>query len=57
MEGEEATMVLPDGIKFLSFGWWLLHAIAIFLAWQFGYNKGRADEKRIWRAREIEKGR
>lgn len=57
-------MVLPDGIKFLSFGikflsfgWWLLHAIAIFLAWQFGYNKGRADEKRIWRAREIEKGR
>jgi hypothetical protein len=50
-------MVLPDGIKFLSLGWFVLHAIAILLAYQFGYNKGRGDEKREWRAREIEKGR
>lgn len=50
-------MVLPDGIKFLSLGWWILHALAIFLAYQFGFNKGRAAEKKLWRAREIEKGR
>lgn len=50
-------MVLPDGIKFLSLGWFVLHALAILLAFQFGYNKGRADEKREWRARQIEKGK
>ena len=50
-------MVLPDGIKFMSLGWWIIHALAILLAYQFGFNKGRAAEKKEWRARELEKGR
>lgn len=50
-------MVLPDGIKFMSLGWWIIHAFAILLAYQFGFNKGRAAEKKDWRARELEKGR
>ena len=39
-------MSLPDGLKFLEFGWWVMHAIAIALVWLFAYRKGRNDERK-----------
>ena len=50
-------MPLPDVLKFLAPGWWLVHVMAILLAFQFGYNRGRGDERRELRQRELEKGR
>ena len=49
-------MTLPDGLKFLAFGWWVVHAMALLLVYSWAYRKGRADERRAQRAREIERG-
>ena len=49
-------MPLPDGLKFLQFGWWLIHALAILLVWGYAYRKGRKDERRD-REREAERAR
>ncbi len=46
-------MVLPDGLEFLKFGWWVVHAIAFMLVYQFGYAKGRGDLRREHRQREV----
>jgi hypothetical protein len=35
-------MVLPDGLEFLKFGWWVVHAIAFLLVYQFGYARAGA---------------
>ena len=50
-------MVLPDGLKFLALGWWVVHAIMFLLVYQWGFVRGRGAEKREQRARELEAGR
>ena len=50
-------MPLPDAMRFLSLGWWVLHAIVIMLVYQFGFVRGRGEARREQRQREIEKGR
>ena len=37
--------LLPQGLKFLELGWWVSHALAIWLIYQWAYRKGRKDEK------------
>ena len=44
-------MSLPDGLKFLAPGWWVIHALAVLLVYAYAYRKGRADERRQQRAR------
>jgi hypothetical protein len=44
-------MSLPDGLKFLAPGWWVIHALAVLLVYAYAYRKGRADERREQRAR------
>jgi hypothetical protein len=45
-------MVLPEGLKFLAPGWWLLHALAILLVYSYAYRKGRSDERKARQAGE-----
>ena len=47
-------MTLPEGLEFLKFGWWVVHAIAFLLVYQFGYVKGRGDMRREQRQRELQ---
>jgi len=51
---DTAGTVLPEGLEFLKPGWWLLHILAVVFVYYYGYRKGRGDEKRANRAREIE---
>ncbi len=37
--------LLPQGLRFLQFGWWISHALAIWLIYTWAYRKGRRDEK------------
>jgi hypothetical protein len=37
--------LLPTGLQFLQFGWWVMHALAIALVYAWGYRKGRQAEK------------
>ena len=46
--------ILPQGISFLRPGWWVLHALSVLFVFLYGYRKGRGDEKRAQRLREIE---
>jgi len=46
-------MELPDGLEFLKFGWWVVHAIALLLVYQFGYARGRGSWRREQRQREV----
>ncbi len=42
--------LLPQGLKFLQIGWWVSHALAIWLIYEWAYRKGRRDEKAArWR--------
>ena len=50
-------MSLPDGLKFLAVGWWLVHGVAFLLAYQYGYKRGRGEERRAQRQRDLERGR
>ncbi len=50
-------MALPEGLKFLQFGFWVVHALSIWLVWSWAYRKGRADERRARQIRELEQGR
>lgn len=50
-------MALPDGLQFLKLGWWVVHVMAFLLAYQFGYARGRGDEKRDARQRDLAKGK
>ena len=49
-------MTLPEGLQFLKFGWWVVHAIAILLVYQFGFVRGRGEAKRELRQRDLAKG-
>ena len=50
-------MELPEGLKFLRAGFWLVHALATLLVWAWAYRQGRADERRAQRIRELEQGK
>jgi hypothetical protein len=47
-------MVLPKGLEFLQAGWWLIHLVAVVLVFTWAYRKGRGDERRAQRARDLE---
>ena len=32
-------------MKFLWFGWWLMHIVSVALVFAIGYRKGRDDER------------
>ena len=51
---DAAGTVLPPGIAFLRPGWWLLHVLAAAFVYSYGYRKGRGEERRAQRARELE---
>lgn len=50
-------MVLPEGLKFLQVGWWMVHALAILLVYVYGFRRGRGAARREQRIRELEAGR
>lgn len=50
-------MPLPEGLQFLQLGWWLIHIVAIWLVFLWGYRRGRIDERRIQRAQRPTSGR
>jgi hypothetical protein len=54
---DAAGGVLPTGLAFLRPGWWILHALAIFFVYLYGYRKGRGEERRRPRAKELERGK
>jgi hypothetical protein len=37
--------ILPKGLQFLEFGWWIMHALAVYLVYAWAYRRGRRDEK------------
>jgi hypothetical protein len=47
-------MALPEGLKFLQVGWWVLHAVTIWFVWVGAYRRGRKDEARAQLARRSE---
>jgi hypothetical protein len=49
-------MALPEGLQFLKLGWWLIHAVAVWLVFLWGYRRGRTDERRYQRERERKPG-
>jgi hypothetical protein len=46
-------MPLPDVLKFLAPGWWLVHVAAIWIAYRYGYTKGRGDQRRAQRVQDL----
>jgi hypothetical protein len=48
-------MSLPHGLQFLEFGWWVVHAMAFLLAYQYGFVRGRGAERREQRQRDLRK--
>ena len=46
-------MSLPEGLQFLKFGWWVVHAMALLLMYQYGYARGRGAFRREQRQREM----
>jgi len=50
-------MELPEGLKFLQSGFWLVYAISALLVWSWAYRQGRADEWRPQRIRDPERGK
>jgi len=37
--------LLPQGLRFLQIGWWVSHALAIWLIYTYAYRRGRRDER------------
>ena len=50
-------MALPEGLQFLNSGWWVVHLLAVLFVWAIAYQKGRGDERRERRQRDIEQGK
>ena len=46
-------MALPDGLQFLKFGWWVVHAMAVLLMYQYGYARGRGAFRREQRQHDL----
>ncbi len=51
---DAAGTVLPEGLKFFTVGWWVIHLLAVTLVFAYGYRKGRQDGRRE-RPRETKK--
>lgn len=49
-------MPLPEGLQFLKLGWWVVHAMSVLLVYWYAYQRGRGDERRAQRVRELEAG-
>ena len=49
---DAAGAVLPEGIRFFSVGWWVIHFLAVVLVFAWGYRRGRRDERRASLQRE-----
>jgi hypothetical protein len=49
---DEASTVLPEGIRFLRPGWWVLHVLAAGLVFVYGYRRGRIAERREQKERD-----
>jgi hypothetical protein len=47
----------PEGLKFLQFGFWVVHAVSVLLVWSWAYRQGRGDERRAQRIREMQQGK
>jgi hypothetical protein len=47
-------MPLPEGLQFLKLGWWVVHAMGVLLVYWFAYQRGRGDERRRQRIRDME---
>lgn len=50
-------MALPEGLQFLQAGWWLFHVVTVWFVWVWAYRKGRDDERRAQRSRELEQAK
>src|SRR5205085_3584289 len=48
-EEGDATMSLPEGLKFLQIGWWISHALTVWLLYTWAYRRGRNDERKAQR--------
>jgi ABC-type Co2+ transport system permease subunit len=48
-------MSLPEGLKFLHAGWWVIHVLMVLLVYAYAYRKGRADERRAPHAAAAER--
>ena len=44
---------LPEGLSFLHLGWWVVHVIGVLIVYQWGYARGRGDERREQRQRDL----
>ena len=42
-------MTLPEGLKWLQAGWWLVHVVSVALVYWYGYKKGRESVRREMR--------
>jgi len=42
---DAAGTILPEGLKFFTVGWWVIHLLAVVLVFAYGYRKGRRDER------------
>jgi hypothetical protein len=43
---DAAGTILPEGIRFFTIGWWVIHLLAVVLVFAYGHRKGRRDERR-----------
>ena len=43
---DTAGTVLPDGLRFLTIGWWVIHLLGVVLVFSWGFRKGRQHERR-----------
>jgi hypothetical protein len=46
-------MPLPDVLRFLAPGWWLVHVAAIWITYRYGYSRGRGDERRRQHVKDV----
>jgi hypothetical protein len=43
---DAAGGVLPEGLRFFTIGWWVIHLLGIVLVFAWGFRKGRQHERR-----------
>ena len=52
---DAAGVSLPEGLRFFTLGWWVIHLLAVVLVFSWGYRKGRRDERRETQRGELPK--
>ncbi len=50
-------MPLPQMLKFLYPGWWLVHVAAVWIAYRYGYTRGKGDARREQRVKDLAAGK